>query len=96
MGSTKPAAKPAAPQQPSGDDSAKPQESKSDRFKRVASKRTNDALRAIDGLLNTANTANYEYSAEQAEKIVTTLTEAVDRLSKRYAGESTGKGGFSL
>src|SRR5437764_764708 len=58
---------PPAPAQakPSG-----PIESKSSRFRRLAVKRTARALKTIGYVANLSSTASYEYTPEQAAKIV--------------------------
>lgn len=57
---------------------------KRENFRRVAGKRLNTALDAIDRLRPTANRGNYEYSEEQIAKVVGSLRAAVDELEQAY------------
>ena len=45
------------------------QESRNDRFKRVAAKRTNDILEKIRILGNCSNKSSYDYTEEEVNKI---------------------------
>jgi len=45
------------------------QEGRHDRFKRIASKRTNDILEKIRILGNCSNKSSYEYAEEEVNKI---------------------------
>lgn len=45
------------------------QESRNERFKRIASKRTNEILEKIRILGNCSNKSSYEYSEEEVNKI---------------------------
>jgi hypothetical protein len=76
-------------------------ESKGDKFKRLASGRVTKALEAISQLRALANKAQYEFTAEQAEKIFTTLGGEVDSVAELYKAALEGKAaptkaGFSL
>ena len=59
-----------------------------ERFRRVAGKRTNSALKTLASLTKTANRGNYHYSERQVEVILSTLRQAVDRLEASYAGKA--------
>jgi len=48
-------------------------ESRHDRFKRIASKRTNDILEKIRILGNCSNKSSYEYTEEEINKIFSEL-----------------------
>ena len=61
---------------------------KVERFRRVAARRANNALKQIELLLRTANEGNYSFTAEQAEQIVSKLRSGVDRLEAAYAGST--------
>jgi len=45
------------------------EESKHDRFKRIAAKRTNDVLEKIRILSNCSNKSSYDYTSEEINKI---------------------------
>lgn len=49
------------------------QESRNQRFKRIASKRTNDILEKIRILGNCSNKSSYEYTEEEINKIFSEL-----------------------
>ncbi|MBI5676251.1 MAG: hypothetical protein HZC48_10580 [Nitrospirae bacterium] len=49
------------------------QESRHERFKRIASKRTNDILEKIRILGNCSNKSSYEYTEEEINKIFSEL-----------------------
>src|SRR3954454_17806573 len=76
--------KPPAP--PSGENGQKkdekPPETKADRFRRIAGKRTGDALAAIEKGGHTPRSATYEYTDEQVEKIVKALHHKVDAVQQ--------------
>lgn len=59
-------------------------ESKADRFKRIASRRTQNALEAIRRLTHCANHTSYEYTEEQAKKILDAVIAAVHDLERRF------------
>lgn len=49
------------------------EESRSDRFKRIASKRTNDILEKIRILGNCSNKSSYNYTEDEVNKIFTEI-----------------------
>ncbi len=51
----------------------KKQETRHERFKRIASKRTNDILEKIRILGNCSNKSSYEYTEEEINKIVSEI-----------------------
>jgi hypothetical protein len=58
---------------------------KKERFKRLASSRTNDVLKRLQVLANCANRSAYDYSEEDINKIFITIEKAVkDSKSKFY------------
>lgn len=58
---------------------------KKDRFKRLASSRTNDVLKRLQVLSNCSNRSAYDYSEEEINKIFSTIEKAVkDSKSKFY------------
>lgn len=63
---------------------------KSSKFVELANKRVNRAIKDIQLVGNLANRTNYEYSEEQAKKILKALQQEVDVLKQAFqtAGES--------
>ena len=57
------------------------QESKNERFKRIATKRTNEILEKIRILGNCSNKSSYEYSEEEINKIFSEIDKQL-RLTK--------------
>ena len=67
----------------------KPQEeSKRDRFIRVAENRTNRILDTLDLLGNCANKGNYDYTEQDVKKIFDTIQKKLDETRQRYAKQS--------
>lgn len=65
------------------DPSSAPQESKADKFKRLAEPRVNNALAKI-ALLGNLTSSSYEFTAEQAEKILTSLKAEVEAVEQKF------------
>lgn len=63
---------------------------KSSKFVELANKRVNRAIKDIQLVGNLANRTNYEYSEEQAKKILKALQQEIDVLKQVFqtAGES--------
>ena len=59
-------------------------ESKNDKFKRLANKRVPAALEKLDLIKNLSNTTNYDYSKQEADKIVKALTQSVSEIKKSF------------
>ena len=57
------------------------QENKNERFKRIATKRTNEILEKIRILGNCSNKSSYEYSEEEINKIFSEIDKQL-RLTK--------------
>jgi len=71
--------------------------SKAQRFKRLAEKRVNRAIRDIRLVDNLANTSNYEYTEQQVDKIVNALGREIRELKKRFARKgSLSESAFEL
>ena len=68
-----------------------PNESKADKFKRLAEPRVDNTLKKIKILGNLAG-SGYEYSPEQVEKILTSLKSAVDEVEKKFQKGLNRKG----
>jgi len=67
------------------------EESKAERFKRLAEPRVSSTIRKIEIIGNLAG-SNYEYTIEQVQKIVDTLRALVDELEKKFQKGLNRKG----
>lgn len=65
------------------------EETKREKFTRLAEARMNNALKQIELLGNLANTSAYEYSEEDVSKMLKTLRKAVGDLEDAF--EKTAK-----
>ena len=70
-------------------------ESKSDRFKRLATKRVKNAISKIELIGNLAS-PGYEYTSEEVEKISSALQESVDKVKAAFSKQQPGKTEFNL
>ena len=66
-------------------------ESKADRFKRLAEPRVDSTVKKIK-LIGNLTSSNYEYTPEQADKILSTLKSAVDEVEKKFQKGLNQKG----
>lgn len=64
------------------------QETKADKFKRVAARRANDLLERIRILGNCSNRTTYEYEPEDVDRIFTELEKALKACRARYQAQS--------
>lgn len=64
------------------------EESRSDRFKRIAAKRTNEVFDKIRILGNCANKSSYEYTDEEVNKIFLEIDKQLKLTKTRF---NTGK-----
>lgn len=71
-------------------------ESKTDRFRRVAEARMNKIIKMIRLLGNCSGTGVYEYTDTQAAYIFSALQSELDKAKKRFRKPSLGKHRFSL
>ncbi len=73
-------------------------ETKSDAFKRIATRRVNQALDTIATMRGLANKANYDYSEEQTNKIISALQGGIDKLAADFkaGGVRRADNGFGL
>lgn len=62
------------------------QESRSERFKRIAAKRTNDILEKIRILGNCSNKSSYEYTEEEVNKIFTEIDKQLKLTKAKFLG----------
>ena len=70
-------------------------ESKSDKFKRLASKRVKNAIAKVELIANLA-APGYEYTPEQVEKILTALQGSVDKVKAAFSKQKIEKTEFQL
>jgi hypothetical protein len=61
---------------------------KIERFRRVASRRANNALKNMEALIRTSNRSNYSYTDEQVAEVIGKLRQATDQLAAAYAGSA--------
>ena len=74
----------------------KPEETKAQKFTRLATSRTNKALDAISNIRGLTNTTNYEYTPDQAAKIMGALEAEMTKLAEAFKGKSEEATGFAL
>ena len=77
---------------------AQAEETKEEKFARLATKRTQAALTKIR-LLGNLTGSSYRYTEDQASKIITTLRQAIDEVDgkfKKIRGQKVGDQSFSL
>ncbi len=67
------------------------QESKADRFKRLAEPRVGNAVKKIEIIGNLAG-SNYEFTPEQVEKILATLKSTVEEVAAKFQKGLSRKG----
>lgn len=71
-------------------------ETKSDRFKRLAENRTQRILEDIRILSNLSNKGLYEYSSQQLKKIFGAIRESVSMAEARFKGKKLNDTEFKL
>lgn len=59
-------------------------ESKRERFKRLATKRTNKVLKSLEVLGNCANRSGYDYSEEDIKKIFNAIEGKVEKTKLKF------------
>ena len=70
----------------------KGKESRRDRFVRLANKRVNTAIKAIQLVSNLSNRANYDYTPEDVAQITKALEKETRDLRMRFATSEGGNG----
>lgn len=60
------------------------EETNADRFKRLATSRTNEILKKLDILGHCANHQNYDYTKEQIEQIFLTIEKKVIEVKMKF------------
>jgi|TARA_A100001035_G_scaffold28937_1_gene19440 hypothetical protein len=69
---------------------------KSDKFRELAESRVNRAINMIRLIANLGNKAHYDYSADQAKKIVNALEAEVRNVKTKFNSKRRGTEEFSL
>ncbi len=64
-------------------------ENKSERFKRLASLRTNNIIKNVQLLGNLANTNNYEYDEKQISRIFGNIAKELRESKSKFDNRST-------
>ena len=73
------------------------QRDKTSKFIELANKRVNRTLKNLRLISNLSNKNNYEYSDEQAKKILRTLQKEIDLVKANFNNtDQTGKEEFKL
>ena len=70
-------------------------ESKSDKFKRLATKRVSNAIKTME-LVGKLSSRAYEYSEEEVEKIFSTLQQTLDKTRALFSAKKTEVKKFEL
>ena len=73
----------------------KEKEGPEEKFKRLASLRTQNALKRIK-LVGNLSGSGYKYTDEQVDKIITSLRAAVDEAESRFKKTEKKEAGFTL
>ena len=69
---------------------------KSDKFKELARSRVNRAINMIRLIANLGNKAHYDYTPEQAKKIVNALNSEVKNVSTKFNSKKRGTEEFTI
>ena len=70
----------------------KSEETKRDKFVRIAEARTNKIINMIQLLGNCSNQSLYEYSQKDVNKIFNAIQAELDEAKKRYSKQDSQKG----
>ena len=70
-------------------------ESKSDKFKRLATKRVKSAIFKIE-LITNLSASSYEYTPEEVDKIIAGLQGSVDKVRAAFSKQKIEKSEFQL
>lgn len=70
----------------------KNEETKREKFVRIAEARTNKIINMIQLLENCSNQSLYEYSQKDVNKIFNTIQTELDEAKKRYSKQDSQKG----
>jgi hypothetical protein len=69
---------------------------KEERFHKIASARTNKVINDLRLLSNCANKNNYAYSAQEVEQMFKAVDEAVKNMKSSYNSKRSPKDSFSF
>ena len=69
---------------------------KSDKFKELARSRVNRAINMIRLIANLGNKTHYDYTPEQARKIVNALNSEVKNVSTKFNSKKRGTEEFTI
>ena len=70
---------------------------KASKFVELANKRVNKALKDIQLIGNLANKQNYDFTEEQAKKIIRALQQEIDQIKHAFHNtEESGRNEFKL
>ena len=69
---------------------------KSENFRKLAKSRVNRAINMIRLIANLGNKAHYDYTSEQARKIVNALQSEVSNVKIKFNSKKRGTEEFSL
>ena len=64
------------------------EETKREKFIRLAENRVNSTIKEINLIGNLANKSNYEYSKEDVDKIIKTLKKSVSDLESKFTSKN--------
>jgi len=67
------------------------EETRKERFRRVAARRTNNILRQIQVLGNCSNKSSYSYTEEDIRKIFSTLEKELRNVKAKYTNQKKKK-----
>jgi hypothetical protein len=85
-----------APKTAAAETETKVEETKAQKFERLAVVRMNKVLEFMEKLEGLSNKNIYEYTPEQVEKIVGALRNRTDKLERALNAGKVQQGGFSL
>ena len=69
---------------------------KSEKFKRLAKSRVNRAINMIRLIANLGNKAHYDYTPDQARKIVSALQSEVSNVKTKFNSKKRGTEEFTI
>lgn len=72
------------------------QETKEERFIRLAEYRMNKAIKAVDSIKNLANKGSYEYKDEQVNEMFSVLENTVADVKSAFLPKKVSKSAFSF
>ena len=67
-----------------------------EKFRDSATIRVNKALRSMSSIGDLSNKARYEYTDEQAQKVIAALEEGLNKVKARFSSDAPAEEGFTL